>query len=112
MNAEAEGEDEASVLSWYRSLASFRAENPVLLDGTYGEILADSEEIYAYVRENESDRLVILVNFTGGEAAYEPEEAGIDDNENTVLLMSNYGGTDGRIGVLRPYESVILRAAK
>ena len=73
---------------------------------------ADSEEIYAYVRENESDRLVILVNFTGGEAAYEPEEAGIDDNENTVLLMSNYGGTDGRIGVLRPYESVILRAAK
>lgn len=112
-NVEAESSDPDSVLSWYRELAAFRAGNPVLLDGTYEEKLRDSEEIYAYIRENDSDRLLIMVNFSGDEAAYDPQEAGLQEAGTPEILMTNYGSTDteAAIGVLRPYEAVIIRAS-
>lgn len=110
VNAEVEEQEPVSVLSWYQDLTAFREQNPVLIDGTYEEVLADSDEIYAYLREDDSDRLLILVNFTGEEAEYDPREAGLQEEDSPEILMSSYNDTDGSIGTLRPYESMILRA--
>ena len=110
VNARVEENDSASVLSWYRDLVRFRSENPVLIGGTYEEVLAGSDEIYAYIREDDLDRLLVLVNFTGDETTYDPDQAGLRETEGSQILMSSYGDTDSCIGVLRPYETVIVRA--
>ena len=111
-NVSSEVADQASVLSWYKKLSAFRSGNRVLQDGDYEEYLADSEQIYAFARQNSEDRMVIMVNFTGSEAPYDPEKAGLKADKAEVLLSSYDDSKDAppaSIGVLRPYEAVVIR---
>ncbi|MBQ7594237.1 MAG: alpha-glucosidase [Synergistaceae bacterium] len=66
INAEAEAKDENSVLSWYKKLIEFRLKksHEVLTAGSYREIFADSEEIFAYERELDGEKIIVVVNFT------------------------------------------------
>ncbi len=64
VNAQSESADEDSVLSWYKRLLSLRRENAVLTAGSYREIFADSEEIFAFVREYNGQELITVVNFS------------------------------------------------
>ena len=108
-NAEKEAADPASVLSWYHTLADFKKAHPVLIDGDYTEINASSEQIYTFIRENEDEKLLVAVNFTGENAAVDLSELGAD----TELLISSYASIDGSEAdaeMLRPYEAVIARA--
>lgn len=101
VNAEAEEKDPDSVLSWYRALNAMRKEHPVFIDGTYEELMADSEEIYAYRRENEEETAVILINFTGSPAAYST-----DLTQNGTLIISNV--KERAEGILQPYEAICV----
>ena len=109
VNTEAEQEDSGSVLSWYRKLADLRADTPALIDGAYEELFKDSEEIYAFTREDGSDKLLIVVNFTGQTVTFDKAEAGLEGNDAAEILLSNYEGTDHAAGTLRPYEAQIIR---
>ena len=102
-NAETEGADADSVLSWYRRLAELKKEHSELVDGDYQEILADSGQILGFTRDNGSEKAVVLVNFSGEEAAYDLPEL-----EKAGLLASSYGSEAAEPGVLRPYEAVIF----
>ena len=118
VNARAQKRDPKSILSMYKRLASLRQRLPVLLSGSYEEVLADSEEIYAYIRENEEDKLLIMVNFTGNNVSFDPAGAGIKADEKVDCILSSYDRADEKEegkkksykpGDLRPYEAVILR---
>ena len=102
-NAETESADADSVLSWYRRLAELKKEHSELVDGDYQEILADSGQILGFIRDNGSEKAVVLVNFSGEEAAYDLPEL-----EKAGLLASSYGSEAVKPGVLRPYEAVIF----
>ncbi len=101
-NAEKESEDESSVLSWYRHLAGIRKEKRVFTEGDYEEMMADDEQIYAFMRDNGKNKACIFVNFSGEEAKYDPSL-----KEGSELLISSYE-EEAMDGVLRPYESVIF----
>ena len=109
VNAASEEQDPGSVLNWYKRLSALRKENPVLISGSYTEVLPDSETIFAYVRENDSDRLLVLVNFSGEESIYDPAEAGLSDAGKAQILLSNYEDEKAQPGILRPYEAVVIR---
>ena len=64
INAEAETKDANSVLSWYKTLINFRRSHEILTAGSYKEIFADSEEIFAYERELDGEKVIVVVNFT------------------------------------------------
>ena len=64
INAESEDSDPDSVLNWYRKLLAFRKSSDVLLQGTYREIMSDSEEVYAFVREHDGQEITTLANFS------------------------------------------------
>ena len=111
-NAEAEHSDPTSVLTWYHILADFRQANEVLYDGDYQEIAAGSEQVYAFTRENGSDKLLIAVNFSGDSAPVDLAGSGIQSFEDAEILLSSYDGiaeTDSRPEALRPYEAVVAR---
>lgn len=112
-NVQAESDDPASVLSWYRRLAAFRSDHSVLQEGDYKELLPESEQIYAYERSSGEDRMVILVNFTGSKVTYDPAEIGIREDKNPQILLSTYDDRaddrDRSPGSLRPYEAVIIQ---
>ena len=111
-NAAVEASDPASVLSWYVTLVDFRKKNEVLIDGNYTEIDASSEQVYAFLRENEDEKLLVAVNFTGENAAVDLSESGIDSTADAEILLSSYEGIDesrASAEVLRPYEAIIAR---
>ena len=110
VNAEAETSDEASVLAWYKTLARFRQEHPAMIYGSYTEVYEDREDIFAFVRDDGEEKILVVVNFGGEEAVYDVAHFGNGDIE---ILLSSYPDADGKpeAGRLRPYEAVVLRIA-
>lgn len=112
VNVKREEEKEDSVLAWYQKLVSLRKQHPVLTCGTYTEVLANSEEIYAYIREDETETLGILVNLTGKSVPYDPAAVLAKDQSEAKILLSSYTDLDRTkpvAGILRPYEAVLMR---
>ena len=111
-NTETETADTSSVLEWYYRLADFRQANEVLYDGNYREVAATSEQIYAFTRENKSDKLLIAVNFSGEEASVDLSGSGIQSFDDAEVLLSNYDDIVDTVCMpkaLRPYEAIIAR---
>jgi alpha-glucosidase len=101
VNVEAESADPSSVLSWYRTLASLRARRSELVAGSYEELMADDEQVYAFRRTGDASAAVVLANLSGKEASYDP---------SLVAGMALLAGTHGETatGTLRPLEAVVF----
>ena len=102
INASNEMNDGDSVLSWYKELVAVRRAHSALVDGSYREVFADREDIFAYVRENDEESLLVLVNFTDKTVSYDLNSEGLTEHE--IIL-----GKDIRSGFLSPYEAQIIK---
>ncbi|RFB13445.1 alpha,alpha-phosphotrehalase [Bacillus sp. HNG] len=111
INVENALEDKNSVFYHYQKLIKLRKEYDIITYGDYELLLDEDPQIFAYVRNGEKEKLLVVNNFYGKEATFEiPENIEIE-NYTTDLLISNYGDsqTDISNGInLRPYESVVF----
>ena len=99
INAAKEQQDASSVLSWYKQLKELRAKHSVLINGSYEELLCESETIFAYKRTNEQESALIFINFTDKPQSYPLElVAGVQ------LALASLDAAEK--GLLRPYEAV------
>jgi alpha-glucosidase len=96
--------DPASLFNLYRRLIALRRLRPALNRGAYRP-LEVAGDVLAYIRDADGDRLLVALNFGGGQAPLTIPSPG------TVLLSSN-GDRDGQEAVhslvLRPREGVIV----
>jgi len=103
VNVAAQEKDENSVLNYFRKTAKFRKENPVLIYGTYTLLDKENPNVYAFTRELNGQKILVLLNFKAQEASV---NTGFDLSKAKVLL-GNYAVPS--IGErLKPYEVVIL----
>lgn len=100
-NAEVQDADPNSVLTWYHLLAELREAQPVLVVGSYHELMHESEEIYAYERAYGDERAVVLANFTESQASYDTELV----EGLSVVFDTNEVHEPG---VLRPLEAAVF----
>ena len=100
-NAEAEEKDPSSVLNWYRALASLRAEETVLTDGSFTELFEDDPYLYAFRRKNGDAELITIVNFSGNTVKY-----GLAEESDCDVLLSSF---PHETGVMKPYESCVIK---
>jgi alpha-glucosidase len=63
LNVSAENIDPLSTLSLYRHLIHLRAQSPALVEGDYRSVNVDNGYVFAYVRETELQRFLVLLNF-------------------------------------------------
>lgn len=92
INAQNEVSDSNSVFNYYKKLIKLRKENDIIVYGNYKPILEESEEIFAYIRELENKKLLVLCNFTKNVTSAEiPAEL---LNKDAKLLISNYSCED------------------
>jgi alpha-glucosidase len=103
-NVDSQDHDPESSLSLYRHMINLRSQSAGLVEGDYRSLDVENAYAYAYVRETEQQRFLIILNF--------------DLNEITIKLKGKFGkwvaGThqvqgDGEMGqagdmVLQPYE--------
>jgi oligo-1,6-glucosidase len=101
INVEAEEKDENSPLNYFRRMVKFRKENPVLIYGKTEYFDMENESVFAYSRESDGTKLLILINFKEAEAT---ANVGFDYSR-AKFLFGNYDEFDGK---LKPYQAVIL----
>lgn len=64
INAQEQEQNPDSVLNVYRRMIRLRRNHPVLTLGTYEPVLEEDERIYAYVREDDKERWLVVLNFS------------------------------------------------
>ena len=107
IHAAAQVKDEHSVFNYYKKLIALRHKLDVMVYGEYHLILDDSEEIFAYTRTLDEEKLLVLCNFTQHEV-YVPLPDEFTSREKVVI--SNYDDTivrDQSI-CLRAYEAKVF----
>ena len=101
INVELEEKDENSPLNYFRKMLKFRKENQALIYGKAEYYDLENENVFAYSRELDSRKLLVLINFKESDAtANVPFEL-----KDAKYLFGNY---DSFNGTLKPYQAVIL----
>ena len=87
INVENEEKDENSVLNFYKKLIGIKKSSETLIYGEYKLILKEDENIYAYLRQLDNEKYIIICNLSDNinEYSYEKEQLYFDE-----LLLSNY----------------------
>ena len=76
---------------------------PVFVHGDFVDCLPDDPARYAYRRTFGAEKLFVLLNFSGDQAAFwQPADM---DPERWELLVCNYPVPEESCGLLRPYEA-------
>ena len=104
INQEAEEKDSKSVLNYFRNMVKLRKENKALVYGRYTLLDKDNPNVYAYTREDNESRFLVLLNFTKDVASF---KTGINMN-SAKLLLDNYA-TPSKQNTLQPYEAAVYR---
>jgi oligo-1,6-glucosidase len=95
-----------SIYYYYQKLIRLRKTIPVVVYGTYDLILPEHDQIYAFTRTFEKERLVVILNFSADTPLF--EMPGNIPFTSTNLLIGNYPvdptETINRIH-MRPYEA-------
>ena len=102
INAAAQEKDSNSCLNYFRKMARLRKENPALVYGKYTLLDKNNQDVYAYTREMDGKKFLILLNFTSKNAT---ANTGVDLSKAKILI-NNYSAASTN-GQLRPYEAVI-----
>ncbi len=102
VNVAAQETDPNSPLNYFRNLVKLRKQEKVLVYGKYTLLDKDNSAVYAYTREMDGKKLLILLNFTSFPAG---ANTGIDVSKAKVLIHNYPEATRG--GELRPFEAVV-----
>lgn len=107
INAASQVEDSDSIFACYKRLIELRKRHDVLVDGTFRMLLAADENFFAYEREDEKEKLLVICNFFGHTLEC-PMKA---DWTSMELLIGNYSSIE-QPRIFRPYEARIYRIKK
>lgn len=103
INASAQEKDPNSVLNYFRQLIKLRKKEPTLVYGKYTLLDPQNPSVYAYTRELNGRKLLIMLNFKGVAAK---ANIGLDLSKAKVLI-GNYANPSTN-AMLRPCEAVVL----
>jgi oligo-1,6-glucosidase len=106
INAEEEEKDPNSCLHYFRNLVRLRKNNPVLVYGRYQLLDKNNPNVYAYTREGDGMKFLILLNFS---AAKTQTHIGIPISAAKLLLSNDQRMQSGSILELNPYEACIYQ---
>ena len=94
---------EDSVFHYYQKLIRLRKENEIIVYGNYELLLPEDENIFAYKRTLDNQKLLVVCNFSKSEQRFD-----FSGYENAKVLISNYNRDAGEDGILKPYEATVL----
>ena len=100
-------EDENSIFHHYRKLINIRKNNDTIIYGDYTLLCPEDKNIFAYTRELNKDKILVVCNFYDEEVTFSFD----GDFNHADILLSNYKDSSTLIEKLslRPYEAIIYR---
>lgn len=111
INVESQINDENSILNFYKKLIKTKKSSQTLIYGDYNLILDEHRSIYAYTRELNDEKFLIICNLSDNN-----ESASLNINlENEDVIISNYKKFECTIGgdiKLLPWECRLYKIKK
>ena len=102
INVKAQESGEGSCLNYFRKMIKMRKDNEALVYGKFTLLDKDSPDVFAYTRELNGKKLLVLLNFKNRTAT---ANTGFDVSKAKILI-NNYPAASAD-GTLKPYEAVI-----
>ena len=100
-----ENEIQGPIFSFYQNLIRLRKEMPIISEGSYKPALEDSQQVYAFERQYEDEKLLVLNNFYATEVEIELPAP----YQNGQILISNYEDVEvSEKMVLKPYQTLAI----
>lgn len=107
INVEQSITDPNSIFHHYRQLIQLRKQNPAIVYGSFEMLAEKDEKVFAYIRQYNDEKLLIVANFTNEESTFSYN----DGYDEISILLSNYKDSS-LTGVninLRPYEAIVYK---
>ncbi|SHL87758.1 glycoside hydrolase family 13 protein [Flavobacterium xinjiangense] len=105
VNAEAQEKDQNSTLNYFRKLVKLRKQEPAFVYGNYTLLDKENPNVYAYKRELNGKKFIVLLNFSDTDANY---NIGFLTLKSKIIL-GNYKSRKGiKPNILQPYEAQII----
>lgn len=108
INVAAQDQDPNSVLNHFRKMTQVRKENQVLVYGDYKLLLPKHEQVYAFTRESENDKMLVLLNFSETDSNIELDELKGLGSENIIIDNYSITSIEGTSITLKPYQAVLF----
>ena len=99
-----------SILSYFKQMTALRKKHPALVYGAYECIKPEDEQVYCYTRTLESDRFLVLLNFSEDTAQFSLPLS-ISYNRK-IKVISNDKVIDDKTFkefTLRPWQAIVYR---
>ena len=90
-------QDENSIFNHYKKLIDIRKNNDTIIYGDYKLLCEDDENIFAYVRELNGDKILVVCNFYDKDVEFKFE----GDFNYSKVLLSNYNDSSKMIEKLK-----------
>jgi oligo-1,6-glucosidase len=103
LNVATQENDPNSCLNYFRKMIKLRKENPVLVYGKYTLLDKDNPNVYAFKRELNGKKILVLLNFKSSNSTV---HTGIDFSKAKILI-SNYNQAPAS-EILKPYEAIAV----
>ncbi len=99
----------------YHTLLTLKKEHQALWNGTYGgqmQVLETEEgsPVYAYLREKEGDKVLVLINFSDSEQSVSLDETTVYGVYNDVFAQSETAVSESTVFDLKPWAYTVLAA--
>ncbi|TLS35860.1 alpha,alpha-phosphotrehalase [Pseudalkalibacillus caeni] len=114
INVEQALQDEDSVFYHYQKLIKLRKDLDIITYGDYQLLLREDPSIFAYVRNGNDEKLLVVNNFYSSEVTFTLPKEIETENYSSKIVLSNYKSSpeDYEKIILRPYESVVYHLTK
>lgn len=100
-----ENEIQGPIFTFYQDLIRLRKEMPIISEGSYKPAFEDSNQVYAFERQFEDQKLLVLNNFYAKEVEIDLPAV----YQNGQILISNY--EDAEVSekiLLKPYQTLAI----
>ena len=100
-----ENEIKGPIFAFYQNLIRLRKEMPIISEGSYKPAFEDSKQVYAFERQYEDEKLLVLNNFYATEVEIELPAP----YQNGQILISNYEDVElSEKILLKPYQTLAI----
>ncbi len=83
INAEAQEKDPNSTLNYFRTLVQLRKKEPAFVYGKYTLLDRENPNVFAYIRELEGKKILVLLNFSEKKSAF---NIGVSTSKSKIIL--------------------------